>query len=503
MNTISRKKFHDYFSNPLIENLLTSTVKTIIDMADADKGIFFFYNSLEDSYELLFSVDKDGTYKYYGTQFDDKTLKFLFQSKSYMNIDSEDKYQEHFGKISSLFGKKFSSSILSEIKHNEHKLGFIEILRVKPSKKFTETELQIVKKLTNFAELTIKGSLLPSFQKFNEIDKTEIKLDQINIVTGKSPRFHEILKNISKVAKTSSTVLLMGESGTGKEVLAKIIHKNSDRADKPFVRINCAAIPENLLESELFGYEKGAFTGAVSKKAGKFELADKGTAFLDEISEMSLNLQAKLLNFIQEKELERIGGLKTIKVDVRIIAATNINLEKATEQNQFREDLYYRLNVFPIYLPPLRERTEDIPLFIEYFIDKYNEELGKNVTGISDEALFLMKNYDWPGNIRELGNIIERAMVIGSSNIIIPNDLPHEIFGILGKMRKKDKEFRFREGVSSLWEVEKGIIERALRESNDNQSLAAKKLGITRNHLRYRIKKWNISIKNKEKTAGS
>jgi len=186
---------------------------------------------------------------------------------------------------------------------------------------------------------------------------------------------------------------------------------------------------------------------------------------------------------------------------VRIIAATNKNLEKATEQNQFREDLYYRLNVFPIYLPPLRERNEDIPLFIEYFIDKYNEELGKNVTGISDEALFLLKNYDWPGNIRELGNIIERAMVIGSSNIIIPHDLPHEIFGVLG--RKQHKEFRFRESVSSLWEVEKGIIERALRESDYNQSLAAKKLGITRNHLRYRIKKWNISIKNKEKTAGS
>ncbi|NVM01831.1 MAG: sigma-54-dependent Fis family transcriptional regulator [Candidatus Helarchaeota archaeon] len=503
MKTILEEKFYNNISNPLIENLLSSTVKTITDMSEADKGIFFLYNPSEDRYELLFTIDKDGTYKHYGIQFDDDTLKFIFQSNSFVNIDSGDKYQEHFDKISSLLGKRFYSSILSEIKFNGYKFGFIEILRIAPSKKFTETEVQIVKKMINFAESTLKGSVFPSLQRFSEIDKSGIKLDQIDFVIGKSPTFREILKSISKIAKSPSAVLLMGESGTGKEILAKTIHNNSDRANRPFVRINCSAIPETLLESELFGYEKGAFTGAVSRKIGKFELADKGTAFLDEIGEMPLNLQAKLLNFIQEKEFERVGGTKTIKIDVRIIAATNKNLEEAIEQNQFREDLYYRLNVFPIYLPPLRERAEDIPLFIEYFIEKYNEELGKKVKGISDEALFLLKNYNWPGNIRELGNIIERAMVIGSKDVITPQDLPHEIFGILGKVRKPAKEFSLREGASSLWEVEKGIIERALQECNYNQSLAAKKLGISRNHLRYRIKKWNISIKNNNKPVES
>ncbi len=503
MKNIIQEKIYNFLSDPFIKNLLISTVKTITDITNADKGLFFLYNHSTDKFELFFTIDKNDVYNSYSSKFEDKTLKIILDSEPSIDIISENSNQEHLNKISSFFNKKYHSAILSGLKSDEYKFGLIEILKSEPSSKFSETELQTVKKLINLTISTIKGIIFQEIQKYNKFDKFGLKLGRRKsdiFVIGKSPAILEIMKNVEKIAKTSSTILLMGESGTGKEVLAKMIHLNSDRADNQFVKINCAAIPENLLESELFGHEKGAFTGAIAKKTGKLEIADKGTVFFDEIGEMPLNLQVKLLNFLQEKEFERIGSTKTIKVDVRIVTATNKNLEKSIEENKFREDLYYRLNVFPIYLPPLRERKEDIPIFIEYFINKHNEDLGKNFEGITDEALFLLKKYSWPGNIRELGNIIERAMIICTKNVITPNDLPQEIFGIFGKVRQKDKEFRFREGSSSLWEVEKGIIERILRETNYNQSLTAKKLGITRNHLRYRLKKWNISVKNKGKS---
>lgn len=244
-----------------------------------------------------------------------------------------------------------------------------------------------------------------------------------NGVIGQSPQVRQIFEMISDIAPTNATVLIYGESGTGKELLAEYIHKRSLRARKPFVKVNCAAIPETLLESELFGHEKGAFTNAVARKPGRFELANGGTIFLDEIGEMSIGMQSKLLRVVQEKEFERVGGTQTIKVDVRIIAATNQDLMRAIREGRFREDLYYRLSVVPIMLPPLRERKEDIPELAMMFMRRYAEETGKPVTGFSEEAMRVLQSYNWPGNIRELQNCIERAVILSKGTEIQVKDL--------------------------------------------------------------------------------
>lgn len=312
-------------------------------------------------------------------------------------------------------------------------------------------------------------------------------------IIGASKAITDLKTLISRIAPTDTTVLLKGETGTGKNIVAQSIHEQSTRKEMPFVNVSCAAIPENLLESELFGHEKGAFTGAFRRRIGRFERAHPGTIFLDEIGEISQNLQVKLLNVLQYQEFERLGGTQTIKVNTRIIAATNKDLDEAIAKGEFREDLYYRINVLPITIPPLRERIDDIEPLTRYFIKRINLKLNRRYEKISDEALFLLKKYHWPGNVRELENILERAMVIGNGPVIMPHDLPQDIFGILDSIRKPKKEFAMREGDKSLWDVEKGIIDRALKEMNWNQSKTARALGITRNHLRYRIKKYGIT----------
>ncbi len=302
----------------------------------------------------------------------------------------------------------------------------------------------------------------------------------------------EMKSVITKVAATDSTVLIKGETGTGKNIIAHSIHDLSGRKGMPFIKVNCAAIPENLLESELFGHEKGSFTGAIQQRIGRFELAHLGTIFLDEIGEITQNLQVKLLNVLQDREFERLGGTQTIKVNVRIISATNKDLETAIENREFRQDLFYRLNVLPITVPPLRDRIEDFDSLADHFVPVLNHKLNLRYTGLSDGALILLKQYEWPGNIRELENVIERAMVIGKGPTIEPSDLPKEITESIDSIRSKKESFAMREGQKSLWDVEKGIIERALQENEWNQSKTARQLGITRNHLRYRIKKYGI-----------
>lgn len=243
---------------------------------------------------------------------------------------------------------------------------------------------------------------------------------------GQSPAIKEILSIINKLSKTDSTVLIMGESGTGKELVAKMIHQKSTRATKPFIPVNCGAIPSELLESELFGHEKGAFTGAVYSRPGRFELAHEGTIFLDEIGDMPLHLQVKILRVIQERTFERIGSTKPLHVNVRIIAATNKNLENEVKEGKFREDLYWRLNVVPLLIPPLRERKEDIPILCEYFINKFSEKFGYELK-IKSDAFDLLLNYHWPGNVRELENLIERLYVLSENGVITINDLPERI----------------------------------------------------------------------------
>ena len=246
--------------------------------------------------------------------------------------------------------------------------------------------------------------------------------DEESGVVGSSFKMRQLLDVCRSIAPTNATLLIYGESGTGKELVASYIHKKSLRSSKPFIRVNCAAIPETLLESELFGHEKGAFTHAISRRLGRFELAHTGTVFLDEVGEMSPAMQAKLLRVLQEKEFERVGGVDTIKVDVRVVAATNQNLKQAVVEGSFREDLYYRLSVVPLFLPPLRERKQDIPALASRFIDKYNEEFGRNISGITNEALEHLASHNWPGNIRELENAVERAVLLARSDVLIPSD---------------------------------------------------------------------------------
>jgi DNA-binding NtrC family response regulator len=320
-------------------------------------------------------------------------------------------------------------------------------------------------------------------------------------LVGRSPVLEQVFSVIEKVADTPSTVLITGESGTGKELIARALHSNSHRNAAPFIKINCAAIPKTLMESELFGYEKGAFTGAVGSKPGRFELADTGTLFLDEIGEIPVEMQVKLLRVLQESEFERVGGIKTIKVDVRLVTATNRDLLKEVQAGNFREDLFYRLNVVPIHLPPLRERRGDIPILVEHFVGKFNERLKKQIGSVDDEALERLVAHPWPGNIRELENVLERTILFSEGPTIRARDLPPELSakpeakpepgaptaeiaprpGSLKEMVRQETE-----------RLERELIVRALDETGGNVTQAARRLKISRKSLQTKMKEFGL-----------
>jgi DNA-binding NtrC family response regulator len=314
---------------------------------------------------------------------------------------------------------------------------------------------------------------------------------ELHNMIGRSPGMREVFATVARVAPTRATVLLAGESGVGKDMIARAIHFHSPRRDKPFVKINCTALPENLMESELFGYEKGAFTGAATSKPGKFEQADTGTVFLDEIGDVPPAVQVKLLRVLQERELERLGSNKTRHIDVRVIAATNVDLRVALENGTFREDLYYRLNVLPINIPPLRERKEDIPYLAEHFVHKLGSEMGRNNCTISDDAMQRLISYDWPGNVRELENVIERSLVLCGGSKLSADDIKLDTM----RTRQAPGAGFLPEGMN-LDQYEQSIIREALRRANGNKSQAARFLGITRNALRYRLSQMGIESDN-------
>jgi DNA-binding NtrC family response regulator len=342
-------------------------------------------------------------------------------------------------------------------------------------------------------------------------------------LVGSSAAMQAVYNVIEKVADTPSTVLITGESGTGKELIAKALHEQSPRADEPLIKVNCAAIPDTLIESELFGYEKGAFTGAVSSKPGRFELADKGTLFLDEIGEIPIEMQVKLLRVLQEGEFERVGGIRTIKADVRLVTATNRNLVTEIDKGRFREDLYYRLNVVPIHVPPLRERVDDIPNLVSHILDKFRSRLGKEVTEVSPEGLESLKRYPWPGNVRELENQLERTILFCNETVINLEDLPEELIRAANEGRPlrgaaseqvpgtplppsptEPPEERGAEipqpGEASLKEivraetekVERNLILAALKETGGNVTHAAKRLKISRKSLQNKMKELSL-----------
>jgi Nif-specific regulatory protein len=357
----------------------------------------------------------------------------------------------------------------------------------------------------NVGLLNIIANMVAQAVKLNrlvESDRTQLRDENVRLrrelkekfnihnMVGSSNAMQEVYRLIEQVSDSNANVLIRGESGTGKDLVAHAIHYNSPRAQKPFVKVNCTALPETLLESELFGHDKGAFTGAIERKLGRFERAQGGTIFLDEIGDFPLNLQVKLLRVIQFREFERLGGYETIKANVRIIVATNKNLEEQIQQNLFREDLYYRINVFPIYLPPLRDRKDDIMLLADYFLEKLAADNGKNITRISTPAIEMLTRYHWPGNVRELENCIERAVLLCDSDVIRSEHLPPSL-----QMVRKTEYASRRTMVEIIENMEKELIVDALKKSGGRQRKAAKDLGITERILGYKIKKYNIHPK--------
>lgn len=350
-----------------------------------------------------------------------------------------------------------------------------------------ETVAVVVRKAVEVYRLRQENHLL------RKVVRDQYQLEQL---VGASEPIRQVLDFVRKVADSDSTVMIQGESGTGKELVARMLHFNSSRRDRPLVPVNCGAIPENLLESELFGHEKGAFTGATHTRMGRFELANGGTIFLDEIGEMSLPLQVKLLRVLQERAFERVGGNRTIQVDVRIIAATNQNLETMVEERRFRQDLFYRLNVIPIVIPPLRDRRSDIPLLIDHFIARFNQTKHTQITGISHEALRLLSQYDWPGNIRELENLVERMVVLKKQGELSVSDLPEKISRKPQTLEPKEQFIRFsEEGINLMREVEQyenHLIIEALRKANGVTTRAAQLLQLNRTTLVEKLKRKGV-----------
>ncbi len=384
------------------------------------------------------------------------------------------------------------------IKIEDEILGVLSVDRIFDKTISFEEDIRVLEIVA-----TLIGQALKLYQLFlkektrrEELEVELQKRHEFGNIVYASKEMEKIIKTCLKIINSPATVLIRGESGTGKELIAKAIHFHSNRAQKPFITINCAAIPENLLEAELFGYEKGAFTGAFSSKPGKFELANGGTIFLDEIGELSPLLQAKILRILQDQSFERLGGTKSIKIDVRIIAATNRNLEEMIKNGKFREDLYWRLNVVPIFIPPLRERKEDIPVLVKYFLEKFNKRYNKNVK-IDSKVLEIFLNYSWPGNVRELENLIERLVLLNENDIITKYDLPAYMISkkskVIGNNRSEISQNNLFVGLKDeITTLEKERIISALKACNFNQTKAAKLLGITRRQLNYRIKKYKL-----------
>ncbi len=352
-----------------------------------------------------------------------------------------------------------------------------------------------IKKPFSFEELkVILNRALKSHRLSMEVAELRQNLKQkygFSNIIGESKCMQEVFALIRKIAQSdATTVLISGESGTGKDLVAKAIHYESQRSQYPFLALNCGSLPDTLLESELFGHEKGAFTDAKTTKKGLLEMANNGTIFLDEIGDASLNFQVKLLRFLEDRTFKRIGSTRDIEVNVRVVAATNKNLEELVRQGKFREDLFYRLKVIPVHLPPLRERPEDIKPLVYHFIDQFNKEFKKHVRGISKEALEILESYNWPGNVRELRNVLERVMILETTDIIRPEHLPLEIT-LREELEPHHAVVRL-EGEVDLKDVEKSLIEQALRRTKGNQSRAAQLLRISRHALRYKMKKYRL-----------
>ncbi len=443
-------------------NLILESVQDGICVLD-NEGKIDYVNS---SYARMANIDAE--------QVIGSNMKEIIQDTSYREV------LKNGSSISGVITKKDDQTIIVSSIYPIKVEGAVEGVVL-----VSKEKIEIEKMAERLKELSAKAEYL------EEELKREKKLDKsFERIIGKSGNLKESLVKASKAAETTSTVLIRGESGTGKELVAEAIHYASNRKKEPFIRVNCAAIPSNLIESELFGHEKGSFTGAIKKKIGKFELADGGTLFLDEIGELPIELQVKLLRVLQERCFERVGGMEKISVDIRIITATNRNLEEMINEGTFRTDLYYRLNVIPVILPPLRDRKEDIPLLVDYFLDKLSNKLDKSVKNISQDALEILTNYSWPGNVRELQNIIERGINFAETNKIQVSDLPNYL---RSNYRRLDSLINLtKDGeVASLENYEREIIKKALEKYNSFNA-AGKVLGITHKTVAAKARKYGL-----------
>ena len=456
-----------------LASLQRTLLETLMQTIPADRGALMLVNeNTEESHS--FGIDKR-------SQSEQRILisrsvaeKVLREGVAILSVDTSE--DEALRDAESLLVARVCSLLCVPLVVRERTVGLIYLDTSNPAIVLDEGHLQLLTAAGAIAAVAIENVRHLEWLQ-GENQRLHEAIDLEHNMIGESARMRDVFRLIQKIAPTDATVLIRGESGTGKELVAHAVHNNSERAAKQFVAINCAVLSEALLESELFGYEKGAFTSAVAQKPGRLEIADGGTLFLDEVGELTPGTQAKLLRVLQERQFERLGGTRTISVDVRIIAATNRDLEAAIKAGTFRQDLYYRLNVISLTLPPLRDRREDIPLLAYYFVAKYSKKCKRLVSGIAPETRNCLLAYDWPGNVREMENAIERAIVLGNTEVIVPDDLPESL---LATTTPEQNLAGYHEAVN---EMKKQLILRAIEQANGNYTEAAKNLGIHSTNL--------------------
>ena len=473
-----------------LESVLARIVESAMRLIEGSASSLLLVNPETDKLYFKIALGAKGSkVKSFSLDMGEGIAGWVAKHNRSLIVNDTEEDPRHMRAISAKIGYHASSILAVPMRNKDQCAGVIEILNKNNHKPFTEEDRQWLEIFANQAVIALQNAR--AFQRVRS--QVERLSDQVRSETGyhtlvwKSAAFGSQLQLVERAAPTDSTVLILGESGVGKELVAEQIHLQSKRADQPFIRVNCAALPAPLLESELFGHVRGAFTDAVSDRHGRFELADKGTIFLDEIGELPMQLQAKLLRVLQERTFERVGSSTSIAVDVRIVAATNKDITESIQCGEFRSDLFYRLNVVPIHVPPLRERPEDIPELARYFLRRISADMQKAVEGFNEQAMHMLLSYHWPGNVRELQNAVERAVVISGGVLITPNDLLLP-FGDQSTLRDIPAK-GLKEGVALF---KREFIRLALERNDWNQTAAAKELGVQRSYLSRLVKELDI-----------
>lgn len=470
--------------------LLTKIIEYATHLSEGEASSLMLINN--ENNRLYFEIAlgaKGDEVKKYSLELGEGIAGWVARHNTSLIVNDVESDTRFHADISRKIGFPTHSILAVPLRVKENCIGVLEIINKKDNKLFTNEDLQWLEIFATQAAIAIQNAKI--YQKVKDevslLKEQILEKDGYHTFIGQSSTITEKLKIAFRAARTNSSILLLGESGVGKELFAEQIHLKSTRVDGPFIRVNCAALPEHLLESELFGHVKGAFTGAVNTRRGKFELSDGGTIFLDEIGDLPLNLQTKLLRVIQHKSFEKVGSNETILVDTRIIAATNKDIEKEVQEKRFRADLFYRLNVLPIYIPPLRERKEDIPLLADFFLSRFKMETKKQIKGFTKEAMNLLLTYSWPGNVRELENAIERSVVISQSDYITPDNFILNSFS-----QSHEDDYMGKTLKDAIILFKKKFITKALKANGWKQTKTAKVLNIQRTYLSRLIKELNI-----------